>query len=386
MRSPIRCGTGWRWGATTGASPTTGPCEPPSCGATTCSRKPGRSCSHRLAVFAGRFSRTAALTVGAVRDDLPPSQALASLVEASMLIADVSGRATTYQMLPTMRDFGLSNLRDPRRAQSVRRVHAEYVAADAEEMGLRILQAGPTKRIEQSVSVQDFRVAADWALQAGLTDLALDLLVPLCHHLINGGSLTEAAYWHARVTGLNVEESLARWQLELAVAICYFFTGRNEQAEAAFQSLSDSALRIEEPAAWAISMEFLGRARWRLGDLRGGRSAMAEGAAAASDQLADTLWLIEGLAVLELLPGQHRRRPTTGRGTRRVRHPRRRPPSTRQLAECRGLAEVLRGKATRGNPSLPGVPRHRPHRGRLGSRSECSARSGLDTAGPEPCG
>ena len=257
----------------------------------------------RLGVFAGQFSRTAALEVGAGRDRIPPSRALASLVEASMLIADVSGRATTYRMLPTMRDFGLSNLRDRGALESVRRVHAEYAAADAEGIGLRILQAGPTKRIEQSVSLQDFRVAADWALQAGLVDLALDLLVPLCHHLINGGNLAEAPYWHARVTKLAVEESLALWQLELAVAICHFFTGRNEQAEAAFRSLSDSALRIDEPAAWAITMEFLGRARWRRGDLRGGRDVMAEGADAAPHQLADTLWLIEGLAVLELYLG-----------------------------------------------------------------------------------
>jgi predicted ATPase/DNA-binding SARP family transcriptional activator len=257
----------------------------------------------RLSVFAGPFSRTAALAVGADQDHPSPSPALVSLVAASMLIADVSGRATSYRMLPTMRDFGLSNLRDRGDLERVRRVHAEYAAADAEEMGLRILQAGPTKGIERSVSLQDFRVAADWALQAGLTDLGLDLLVPLFHHLINGGNLAEVEYWHGRVSDLDVEESLALWQLELAVGISYFFTGRNEQAETAFRTLSDAALRIDEMAAWAIAMEMLGRVRWRRGDLRGGRDVMAEGADGAPDQLADTLWLVEGLAVLELYLG-----------------------------------------------------------------------------------
>ena len=112
---------------------------------------------------------------------------------------------------------------------------------------------------------------------------------------------------------------------------------------------------------------------------------MARGAAAASDQLADTLWLIEGLAMLRLLPGQHRRRPTTagvlgGFATREDD-----PLALASLRNVEGWLRYYEGKP-RGNPSLPGVPRHRPHRGRLGSRSECSARSGLDTAGPEPCG
>ena len=73
--------------------------------------KPGRSCRPARRV---RWSilKNCRSHCWSRSDDLPPSQALASLVEASMLIADVSGRATTYQMLPTMRDFGLSNLRD----------------------------------------------------------------------------------------------------------------------------------------------------------------------------------------------------------------------------------------------------------------------------------
>ena len=75
----------------------------------------------RLSVFAGRFSREAALAVGADQDDVPPSVELAALVDASMIVADVSGGATSYRMLPMLRDCGVFNLRAGGSCERVRR-------------------------------------------------------------------------------------------------------------------------------------------------------------------------------------------------------------------------------------------------------------------------
>jgi predicted ATPase/DNA-binding SARP family transcriptional activator len=261
-----------------------------------------RALFDRLSVFAGRFSRAAALAIGTGRDGVPPSAELAALVDASMIVADVTGRAASYKMLLALRDFGLLHLRERGELESVRRAHAEYLAADAEEMGLQLVPLGPTKRIERNASVDDFRAAADWALQAGLTELATHLYVPLSHHWINGGHLAEAAHWMGRVNQLGGEESLVRWRLQFAVAIYEFFAGRNEKAEAAFRSLSASALQIAEPAASADALQFVGRVRWRRGDLRGGRDDMAAAAEVQSDR-AGRAKLYEGLAVLELLLG-----------------------------------------------------------------------------------
>ncbi len=188
----------------------------------------------------------------------------------------------------------------------MRRAHAEYLAADAEEMDLRLVPLGPIRRIEQNVSVEDFRAAADWAVQAGLAQLAMDLYVPLSHYWIYSGRLAEAAHWLGRVSQLDVEESLMLWRLQLAAAILDFYAGRNEQAEAAFRSLSASALQMGEPVVSADALQFVGRVRWRRGDLRGGRDDMATAVEAQSDRVGRAKLYgnaREGLAVLELLLG-----------------------------------------------------------------------------------
>ena len=236
----------------------------------------------RLSVFAGRFSREAALAVGADRDGVPPSVELAALVDASMIVADVSGRATKYRMLATLRDFGVFNLREVGDLENVRRAHAEYLVADAEDMVLPYAPNQPTKRVEQNVSVEDFRAAADWALQVGRTELTPGLVGPLNHHSISGRRLNEVADWVDRVNQYAVEGSFEEWRLQMTAATIDYHTGRNEAAEAAFRSLSASAAEMGEAAASADALQYAGHVRWRSGDLRGARDDMATAAEAAS--------------------------------------------------------------------------------------------------------
>ena len=253
----------------------------------------------RLSVFAGRFSREAALAIGAGTNGVLPSAELAALVDASMIVADVSGRATNYRLLPTLQDFGLFNLRERGELESVRRAHAEYLASDAEEMALPLVPIGSTKRIEHNVSVEDFRIAADWALRAAQPELAIALLVPLSQHWISGGRLTEAAHWLARVNQLDVDAPLVLWRLRMAAAMLDWLAGRNEEAEAAFRLLSVSAAQMGAAAASADALLFAGHIRWRFGDLRGARDDMA----AAVEAVGRSEWRRDGLAVLELYLG-----------------------------------------------------------------------------------
>ena len=257
----------------------------------------------RLSVFAGRFSREAALAIGADRSGVPPSVELTALVDASMIVADVSGRSTKYRILPTLRDFGVFNLREDGELESVRLAHAEYLTADAKDMVLPYAQNQPTRRVEQNASVEDFRAAAEWALDAGRPELAPTLVVALNHHSISGRRLDEAADWIRRVTEFAVEGSFELWQLEMTAAIIDYFTGRSEAAEAAFRSLSASAAEMGETAASADALRFVGHALWRDGDLRGARDAMATAAEAGSASDWSSLSKREVLAMIELQLG-----------------------------------------------------------------------------------
>lgn len=185
----------------------------------------------RLSVFAGRFSREAALAVGADRDGVPPSVELAALVDASMIVADISGRATKYRMLPTLRDFGVFNLREGGDLENVRRAHAEYLVADAGDMVLPYAPNQPTKRVERNVSVEDFRAAAEWALHAGRTELAPTLVGPLINHHVRSGRFDEVTLRVDRVNQFAVEGSFELWRLQIAAATIDYYTGRNEDAE-----------------------------------------------------------------------------------------------------------------------------------------------------------
>lgn len=257
----------------------------------------------RLSVFAGRFSRAAVLAIGNGAVD-SSSAALAALVDASMVVADVSGRAAEYQILPTLRDFGISNLRMGGELAHVRRLHAEYLVADAEEMALPLVPIGSTKRISRNVSVEDFRAAADWALRAGHGELATALLVPLSQYWVSGGGgLAEASDWISRIYLKTPVESLDQWRLHMAAAVLDWFAGRDDKAEAAFRSLSATAAHMGEAVAASEALHQAGRIRWRRGDLPGAREDLSAAVEAAPGWTGRSHSAREGLAVLSALMG-----------------------------------------------------------------------------------
>lgn len=257
----------------------------------------------RLSMFTGRFSREAALAMGAARDAVPLATELAALVDASMIVANVSGRASWYRILPTLRDFGLFNLRERGDIELVRRAHAEYLASDAAEMDIPSGLKGSPRRIERNVSIEDFRTAVEWALQGGQSELAVELLVPLGFYWANGGRLDEAAHWLGRVNEIGAEGSLSMWTLQLTAAIVDWMGGHNEQAELAFRSLSAEALEMGEPDAAADALQHAAYVRWRRGDLSGARDDMTTAAEAGSERVARSMPAREGLAVIELYLG-----------------------------------------------------------------------------------
>jgi hypothetical protein len=229
---------------------------------------------------------------------------LTALVDASMIVADVSGRSTKYRMLPTLRDFGGFNLREGGELESVRLAHAEYLTADAKDMVLPYASNQPTRRVERNVSVEDFRAAAHWALRAGRTELAPGLVGPLINHDVRSGRFDEAALWVDRVNQYAVEGSFEQWRLQIAaVTVNYHASGRSEAREAEYRSLSVSAAEMGEAAASADALQYAGHALWRHGDLRGARDAMATAAEAGSASDWSSLSKREILAQIELQLG-----------------------------------------------------------------------------------
>ncbi len=267
-----------------------------------------RAVFDRLSVFASSFSRAAALAVGSpfgARDD-----ALAELVDTSMLLADVSGRATRHRMLPTLRDFGRFNLQESGEIEQVRKEHAQYLVAEVAEMDLPFVLIGSNPRIEQDVSIDDFRAAAGWALDNGLEQLAVNLLVPLGQNWVHHPH--EVARWMARIDRSDPPRDMMRWRLDMSGAIAEWVSGRNHEALAALPGLIESAHALGEPHAAAEAVSISGRIHWRQGDLQVARDELVRATEGMPVVASRAHSAREGLAVLELRLGN------TEEGARRV--------------------------------------------------------------------
>lgn len=177
--------------------------------------EPERALFRRLAVFTGGFTLDAA---GSVADtgtgpaasaggDDPAADLVgqvASLVDQSQLRADPgAGGVTRYQMLETIREFGLEQLAASGEADAVRQRHAAWCLAFAGEAGPRAKQPGAARWVDALEREHpNLRAALSWYASQG-----------------DGVRLVQLAgavwpFWHA---GTYFEEG-RRW-LELALEL-----------------------------------------------------------------------------------------------------------------------------------------------------------------------
>jgi predicted ATPase/DNA-binding SARP family transcriptional activator len=120
----------------------------------------------RLSVFAGGFSLAAALSVcGAPSPNaIEVLDVLTSLVDKSIMVADVSGATVRYRLLETLRQYGQDQLRHRDDVDAVHRLHFEYYFAVAESFDA----VGPTGGLPPSELVElewdNFRAAIQWGI------------------------------------------------------------------------------------------------------------------------------------------------------------------------------------------------------------------------------
>ena len=81
----------------------------------------------RLAVFAGGFTMAAAEAVADLERELPVLDGVVTLVEQSLLRQSASGdEEPRYQMLETVREFGLERLSEEGEVDDARQRHAAH--------------------------------------------------------------------------------------------------------------------------------------------------------------------------------------------------------------------------------------------------------------------
>ena len=235
--------------------------------------EPERELFRRLSVFAGGFTLEAAEEVcasGAVEAE-EVLMLLGNLAEQSLVVAETSPEGRTrYRILEPVRQYALEKLRESSEEDEVRRRHAGYYPALAEEAEPRIKRHEQIEWLDRLEAENDnLRAAIRLSLESGEAQTAARF----------GWALS--MYWVIRTRHgegrLLMEQTLERGHDELpawlrtralwALAVCVYGSGDNERMmEVAEEGVAFSGQGGHKRGK-AYTLGVLGYAALQLGDI-----------------------------------------------------------------------------------------------------------------------
>lgn len=159
----------------------------------------------RLAAFAGGCTLEAAEAVGGVPKNCPINllSGISSLVDKSLVQADVGVDATRFTMLETVREYGLERLEAVGEAEAVRRALAAYFLALATvEPGIvGVARAEWLARLD--AEHENIRAALTWARDRDEAETGLRLAAALWRFWFTRGHLREGRAWIEAMLALD---------------------------------------------------------------------------------------------------------------------------------------------------------------------------------------
>jgi predicted ATPase len=187
----------------------------------------------RLGVFTGSFDAAAATAVAASVDRFELLDALDELVAKSMLGTEGGDESTTrYRMLETLRQYALERLDASGVVDEVRQRHAEHFGTLTTEVGPLLGQPEePFARARLLRDLDNVRVALEWAIDSGNTEVVVALLAPIASEAgLNRG--TGVGPMANRAVELAPIDPPADWSwVEIAAGFFHYQdTGDNDRA------------------------------------------------------------------------------------------------------------------------------------------------------------
>ncbi|MFI5272790.1 MAG: ATP-binding protein [Ktedonobacterales bacterium] len=169
-----------------------------------------RQLFQRLAVFAGGWTLEAAeaICAGASADSRdavegqPVLEALARLVEKSLVRAETLERETRFSLLETIHEYARERLDASGEADELGRRHAEYFATVAAELGwIGNDQDARDRRLERELPNE--RAALVWSLEHREPEIGLRLATPLGRWWYSRGAFAEGEGWLRALLALD---------------------------------------------------------------------------------------------------------------------------------------------------------------------------------------
>ncbi len=213
--------------------------------------EPERVLFRRLGVFSGGWTLETAEQVcareGIALEDV--LDLLSSLVDKSLVTAEERDGAVRYRLLETMRQYALDRLERGGEAEALRRQHAQYFLALAEQAEPQLSGAGQLHWVERlEVEHDNLRAALRWCVHGRDAERGLRFGAALWRFWRIHGHLTEGRDRLTQVLGLscdgmpsrpramvlNAASVLARYQCDFTVASLLL-----EESLAIFRELGD---------------------------------------------------------------------------------------------------------------------------------------------------
>jgi predicted ATPase/class 3 adenylate cyclase len=225
----------------------------------------------RLSVFAGGRTLEAIEAVCDAEGDLPVDslEGVSSLLDKSLLRQEEGlGSEPRFVMLETIHEFARERLEESGEAEEIKRLHADYFLALAEEAEQKVPGPSEGEWIERLETEHDnLRAALSWALGGGDAMLGLRLAGALWTFWLYRGHLSEGSGWleEALRGGSEAPKPVRARALEGAGAIENY--RGNHQRSATFLEESVALYReTGDKRALGRSLNSLGHAAADLGD------------------------------------------------------------------------------------------------------------------------
>jgi DNA-binding CsgD family transcriptional regulator/tetratricopeptide (TPR) repeat protein len=167
----------------------------------------------RLSVFAGGCTLAAVEAVGSPKDEgMETLDAVTSLVDKNLLRrVDREEGQVRLAMLETIREYALERLLESNEEEAVRRAHAEYYLAFAEEAEPELTSSEQMRWLDLlEVEHNNLRAALRWSLQSKSVEVALRLVGALWRFWYVRGHLSEGRRWVEEVLDLGPGEPWLR--------------------------------------------------------------------------------------------------------------------------------------------------------------------------------
>ncbi len=213
-----------------------------------------------LSVFAGGFTLEAveAVCAGEGIEEDEVLDLLSHLVDKSLVVVEERGGEARYRLLETVRQYGHEKLLESEAAEAIRRRHASFFLALAEEVEPK-LKGGESRLWLERLEIEhdNLRAALRWAADAGEVETQLRLAGALWWFWLRNGHLSEGRRW--------LEDALERVEASARTAA---------RAKVLWGAGFLAFSQVSHPAARSRLEESAGICR-EIGDRRGLASALS---------------------------------------------------------------------------------------------------------------